>query len=170
MNSASAIETARAEDAAEIARLINLAYRVEDFFKAADRTTEAEIRCLLDAETFLLVRGEDGAIAGVVRVAVHGREGHFGMLAVAPGLQGQGLGRVLVGAAEAWCRAAGCTTMSLEVASPRTELPAFYARLGYRHSGTKPWPHDALHELKRPAHFIVMSKTLGSTELEESDG
>ncbi len=161
MTTVVAFETARAEDAPAIAALVNLAYRVEDFFKAADRTSEAEVRQLLVDETFLIARADDGSLAGVVRVSVHGDVGHFGMLAVAPQFQGRGLGRALVEAAEAWGRAAGCTTMTLEVASPRTELPPFYARLGYEPAGTKPWPETGLHELKQPAHFLVMSKSLG---------
>lgn len=164
------IEEASPCDAVALARLINSAYRVEDFFKAADRTTLDEVRQLLERETFLVAREADGSIAGCVRVAAEPPEGHFGMLAVDPAAQGCGLGRRLVAAAEARARAAGCLRMSLEVASPRTELPAYYARLGYRVTGAKPWPAEALHELKAPAHFIVMSKTLGEDPAEAPHG
>lgn len=147
-------------DAVEIARVINAAYRVEDFFKFGDRTNARDVAELLLRETFLLARDADGDIAGVVRVHTSGERGHFGMLSVAPAHQGTGLGRALVKAAEEFARERGCTVMDLEVASPRTELPPFYHKLGYAESGTGEWPAEALHELRSPAHFIVMSRPL----------
>lgn len=147
-------------DAVEIARVINAAYRVEDFFKFGDRTNARDIAELLLRETFLLAREADGDIAGVVRVHASGERGHFGMLSVAPAHQGTGLGRALVKAAEEFARERGCTAMDLEVASPRTELPPFYHKLGYAASGTGEWPAEALHELRSPAYFIIMSRPL----------
>lgn len=161
------IEPAQPGDAEAMAAVINLAYRVEDFFKACDRTTVEEVRRLLERETFLVAREDDGSIAGVVRVGVEGEVGHFGMLAVAPGRQGVGLGRTLVEAAERWCRERGAATMTLEIASPRSELPRYYERLGYRVCGTRPWPPEHLHELKAPAHFILYAKSLGGNAAPE---
>ncbi|WBL36008.1 GNAT family N-acetyltransferase [Tepidiforma flava] len=86
------IEEASPCDAVALARLINSAYRVEDFFKAADRTTLDEVRQLLERETFLVAREADGSIAGCVRVAAEPPEGHFGMLAVDPGHRGAASG------------------------------------------------------------------------------
>lgn len=74
-------------DAVEIARVINAAYRVEDFFKFGDRTNARDVAELLLRETFLLARDADGDIAGVVRVHTSGERGHFGMLSVAPAHQ-----------------------------------------------------------------------------------
>lgn len=153
------ITPATAGDAGAITRVINAAYRVEDYFKVGDRTTESEVAAFLAQETFLVAREGDD-ITGVVRVSIAGERGHFGMLSVAPHLQGTGLGRRLVDAAEAFCRKAGCTSMDLEVASPRTELPPFYEKLGYAFERLAPWPEDAVAELKSPAHFLVMSKAL----------
>ncbi|WP_322818221.1 GNAT family N-acetyltransferase [Tepidiforma sp.] len=157
-------------DAVEITRLINLAYRVEDFFKAVDRTTVEEVRRYLEEEAFLAVRDESGDLLACVRLGLRPPEGHFGMLSVHPDVQGQGIGRLLVSEAEERARRSGCTRMTLEVASPRTELPAYYARLGYVIAGRAPWPASALHQLKQPAHFIVMTKALGPTPAEDHDG
>lgn len=154
------IEEAQACDAVAINRLINQAYRVEDFFKAGDRTSLAEVVDLIERETFLVARDADGAVQGTVRVRTEGERGHFRMLAVAPEAQGSGMGRRLMAAAEAFCAEAGCTWMDLEVASPRTELPAYYEKAGYAVSGTAPWPPGELDQVTRPAHFIVMSKKL----------
>ena len=147
-------------DAVAIARLVNAAYRVEDFFKAGDRTNPREIAELLLADTFLVARDAHDEIIGSVRVSVGAGQGYFGMLSVTPAAQGTGLGRELIQAAERFCAERGCNRMDLEVASPRTELPDFYRKFGYEVSGRADWPADALDELKSPAHFIVMSKDL----------
>jgi ribosomal protein S18 acetylase RimI-like enzyme len=164
------IEPAGPGDAAELARLINLDYRVEDSFKRVDRTTVDEVGAYLEHEAFLVAREAGGGIIGAVRVAHRPPDGHVGMLSVRPDAQGRGIGRRLIEAAEALCREAGCATVSLEIASPRTELPPLYERLGYRRVGASPWPAEAWHELKHPAHFIVMSKSLNERPPEDQHG
>ena len=153
------IEPAEPCDAVAIARVVNAAYRVEDFFKVGDRTDAREISELLVTKTFLVAR-EDDDVVGCVRVSASDRRGYFGMLSVAPAAQGTGLGRELIEAAELFCAERGCAWMDLDVASPRTELPPFYRKFGYEVSGTAEWPAEALDQLKFPAHFIVMSKEL----------
>ena len=133
---------------------------MEDFFKVGDRTNVREIAEFLLTETFLVARDAEDDIVGAVRVTVVKARGHFAMLSVAPTTQGTGLGRALIEAAEAFASSRGCTTMELEVASPRTELPPFYRKFGYEVCGTAAWPREALSELKSPAHFIVMSRSL----------
>jgi GNAT superfamily N-acetyltransferase len=155
------IVAAEACDAVAITQVVNAAYRVEDFFKVGDRTNAREIAGFLLDETFLVARNEDDDLIGAVRVSAHEGRGHFGMLSVAPLAQGTGLGRALIEAAEAWAAERGCAWMDLEVASPRLELPPFYRKFGYEVSGRAEWPEAVLHELKSPAHFVVMSKRLG---------
>lgn len=156
------VHAAGACDAVAISRVVNAAYRVEDFFKVGDRTNAQEVADFLLRETFLVARSEDDSIVAAVRVSIHEERGHFGMLSVAPEAQGTGLRRTMIEAAESFAREGGCSLMDLEVASPRTELPDFYRKFGYEVSGTAEWPVDALLTLKSPAHFIVMSKTLSS--------
>jgi ribosomal protein S18 acetylase RimI-like enzyme len=156
-------------DAVAINRVVNLAYRVEDFFKNGDRTDVREVAEYLVSEAFLVARNEDDDIVGAVRVSVHEQRGHFGMLSVDPAYQGTGLGRALIHAAERYCSDRACTWMDLEVVNHRIELPDLYRRFGYEISGEAPWPDDAMEELKMPAHFIVMSKQL-TPALEESLG
>lgn len=170
------IREADACEAVVIARIVNQAYRVEDFFKIGDRTDVQEIVDLLNADRFLVAEGLDGEVAGCVYVAVKEGRGYFGMLSVVPEHQGNGLGRKLVEAAEAYCAAAGCTEMDLWVVNLREELPPWYRKLGYVETGQAPWPEDALHELSRPAHFVIMSKHLetgslaGGARQEETHG
>ena len=155
------IGAAEACDAVAINRVVNAAYRVEDFFKVGDRTNVREIAEFLLDETFLVARDDGDDVVGAVRVSHEGDRGHFGMLSVSPALQGSGLGRALIEAAEAWAAERGCSWMDLEVASPRLELPPFYRKFGYQVTGRSDWPEEALNELKYPAHFVVMSKRLG---------
>jgi hypothetical protein len=63
----------------------------------------------------------------------------------------------LVRVAEAMAEAAGATSMNLRIVNLREELSRWYKSLGYREVGTTPFTH---HSLKRPAHFIDMSRPL----------
>ena len=83
---------------------------------------------------------------------------YIGLLSVEPSLQGSGLGKRLMTAAEEYCRAAGCAFADLRVVNLRTELPLFYRKLGYQQTGTEPFPTEAHTEV--PCHFLIMSKSL----------
>jgi len=149
--------TAQLEDAENIARLVNAAFRPERFFIDHDRTNPEKVRELLQKGKFLLAE-EAGALAGCVYVEVRGKRGYFGLLAVDPALQRSGLGSRLVAAAEEYCCAAGCQFMDLTIVNLRTELPGFYHRLGYVESGTLPFPSE--QEANQPCHLVRMSKPL----------
>jgi GNAT superfamily N-acetyltransferase len=152
---------ATSDDAPALVHLINAAYRVEDFFIDGDRTSERDVRARLAAPgaSFLVIDGPAaGQPAGAVYVEIRGTRGYFGLLSVDPGRQKQGLGRALVQAAEAHCRAAGCRDMDIDVVNLRRELPAFYSGLGYIATGTAPFPDRA--KLTQEAHLVVMTKPL----------
>jgi len=53
-------------------------------------------------------------------------------LAVLPAARGRGIGRALLGAAEAHARASGCCKLTLEVQEDNTPARALYARSGFR--------------------------------------
>src|SRR5262245_19988022 len=116
---------AEATDAEQIAALVNAAFRVERFFIEGDRTNPAQVSTLLETGDFLLAEA-DGSLIACVYVELRGESGYFGLLAVDPTRQGQGLGGRLVAAAEEHCRAAGCRVMELQIVNLRAELPAFY--------------------------------------------
>src|SRR5438067_6946934 len=130
------IRRATLADAAEIARVINVAFEVEREFRKGDRTSPPEIAGLLQRETFLVAEIE-GRIAGAVEVRITGGTGYFGMLAVDAPAQGRGLGRALLDAAEQTCREAGCATMTLSTGEDRRDVIAWYQRLGYRITRTE---------------------------------
>ena len=147
-------------DVAEIVRVINAAYRVEDFFVNGNRTSDADVRRRMsEGVSFLVIDGErTGTLSAAVAVDVHDGRGHFAMLSVDPSLQGKGLGRVLIDDIEEFCRTAGCTDLDIEVVNLREELPAFYRRFGFTDTGT--FPFAPAVKLIREAHLVKMSKSL----------
>jgi len=148
---------AEPEDAEDIARLVNAAFRPERFFIDADRTNPEKVRAHLQKGKFLLVE-QAGTLAGCVYVELRGERGYFGLLAVDPEVQRSGLGTRMVAAAEEYCRDAGCQFMDLTIVNLRKELPGFYNRLGYTESGTLPFPSD--QQANQPCHLVRMSKPL----------
>jgi GNAT superfamily N-acetyltransferase len=71
----------------------------------------------------------------------------------APTHRRQGVGALLVSAAENWARGAGAKTMSLMVTSHNPSAQLFYERLGFKLTGAiEPWPNDPAffeHEMFR---------------------
>lgn len=147
-------------DAPALAELVNRAYAIEAFFVDGDRTDAAEIAQMMTAGTFLVLDHADGGLAAAVYVTVTGAQGYFGMLAVGPGLQGQGIGKRMVRIAEALAEAAGCTRMTMKIVNLREELGRWYRSLGYRETGTAPY---VVHRpVKRSCHFVEMARPLGA--------
>lgn len=155
MQLATAVRRATAADAPALATLVNRAYAVESFFVEGDRTTAVEIAAMIERGTFLVLEYEQG-LAGAVFVE---HRGYFGMLSVAPEVQGYGLGTRLVRIAEALCEALGCPTMDLKIVSVREDLGRWYRSLGYHEVGTAPYTH---RPVKVPCHFVEMRKQLGA--------
>ena len=152
---------ATAKDIPELVRVINLAYRVEDFFIDGDRTNAADVQARLEApgSAFIVVDTDDSEkLAGAVFVDVHENRGHFAVLSVDPAFQGRGLARTLIDAVEKHCRDAGCDALDIEVVNLREELPAFYTKFGFTRSGTAEFPSN--EKLTRDAHLMLMSKAL----------
>lgn len=144
-------------EAPALVSLINAAFQVEKFFIDTDRIDLEQVRDFFDTGSFLVME-DGGSPAACVYVERRGPRGYFGLLSVDPARQGSGLGKLLVKAAEEHCRALGCSIMDLQIVNLREELPAFYERMGYRESGTAPFPTDV--PTKLPCHFVRMSKAL----------
>lgn len=153
-----AVRVARKDEAAAIAELVVLAFRAEDFFINGNRTDEADIRGLLAKDQFLVMEGDQGGLLAAVHLAVDGPRCYFGMLSVQPSLQGTGIGRAMVDAAEAYAREHGCADMDISVVNLRAELFPWYEKLGYRRCGVLPFPYP--ERLSRPAHLVRMTRPL----------
>lgn len=65
---------------------------------------------------------------------------HFHQFAVAPELQGQGIGSALMAGAEAWARNHGHRALALDTALPATALRQRYARAGFEVVDEVHWP------------------------------
>lgn len=151
------LRTANLGDAEVIARLVNTAFLVEQFFIERDRTNPATVRGLMGNGKFLLA--EDGSgLVGCVHIEQHGERGYFGMLSVEPQRQGTGVGHKLVNAVEKYFRDAGCKFCDLKIVDVRTDLHTLYTRWGYSETGTA--PYDDPTPTKIPVHFILMTKPL----------
>ena len=149
------------DDAPALVELINAAYCVEEFFVHGKRTTQEDVSSHIETPNadFLVIEGsDDKKLIGAVYGELRGDRGYFGLLSVDPAQQKKGLGRILVNAAETYCRAAGCHALDIEVVNLRIELPDFYAKFGFTPFDTAPFPHPG--RLRRQAHLVLMTKSL----------
>ena len=143
-------------DAPLIAALVNSAYRGDssragwtteaDLISGA-RTDEGAVRQLLaEAGSMILLCLQEGEIIGTVYLKqTDATSAYLGLFVVRPNLQGGGIGKQFLQAAEIAARARfGITRMWMTVISVRDELIAYYERRGYRRTGElKPFPRDA---------------------------
>jgi ribosomal protein S18 acetylase RimI-like enzyme len=82
-----------------------------------------------ETSTILLLRDGD-ALAASVMVGCDGHRGWIYYLAVAPDRRREGLGRVMMAAAEDWLRAKGAPKLQLMVRGSNAEALRFYEALG----------------------------------------
>jgi GNAT superfamily N-acetyltransferase len=169
----------RVDEAAEIAALVNDAYRATGQIKGwtseghllggqridADMLADILVR---DGSRVLLARveGQLGACIHLERVS--STVAAFGLFAVRPAIQGQGIGRSLVTYAECWAKAHwGVQQAEITVIDLRRDLVAWYLRMGYRFTGErKAFPYgDARFGIPKRSDLAlaVMRKTLGSS-------
>jgi len=73
----------------------------------------------------------EGRLVATVMAGYEGHRGWINYLAVEPGLQGDGLGRRMMDAAEEALRALGCPKINLQVRSSNQKVVEFYKRLGF---------------------------------------
>ncbi|MFF3487894.1 GNAT family N-acetyltransferase [Streptomyces sp. NPDC002701] len=140
-------------DVDALVTLIESAYRGES--SRAGWTTEADLlhgqrtdpegvlAVIESPDSRLLTVERDGTVIACCQLEHRGTYAHFGMFAVSPGLQGAGLGKVIIAEAERLARATwGSTEMRMTVISAREELIAWYERRGYRRTGEMtPFPY-----------------------------
>ncbi len=152
------VRSADERDIPTIIAITNAAFSVEEFLDGT-RTDEERIQDYVKAGEFLVAEENSRVIASVY-IELRGERAYFGMLAVDPAQQGRGLGRVMVDAAEDYCRSKGCKFMDISVLSLRPELPPFYRKLGYEESGTHEFRPSRPLRPGFECHIIRMSKPL----------
>jgi GNAT superfamily N-acetyltransferase len=132
------VRTATAADAAAMARLLGeLGYPADaDAMPARLAAVELAGGC-----TFIVTHDE--RVVGLSSVAtlsvlhVDAPVCYITALVAAPEARGQGVGRLLVSAAEQWARAHGCIRLSVTSAEHRADAHAFYPRCGLPYTGRR---------------------------------
>lgn len=167
------LDKASLADVIELNVLLNGAYRGEGSKKGwtteADmingiRINEAMLTEYFNNELVAILKytDENGLITGCVYLEVKGTKLYLGMFSVSPLLQGKGVGRTLLEAAEAYARQFNCHTITMTVISTRKELINWYERRGYSLTGEKQPFHDhgRFGEPKQLIELVVMEKTV----------
>ena len=141
-------KTATIQDADQIARLVNSAYRGD--VSKQGWTTEADLldgqRTDSEAITELIqtplnqielaIDDQTQIIVGSVHLIRELPETlYFGMLTVSPAIQGQGLGKAILDHTEKVAKRDGLKKIRCTVIPVRSELIAFYERRGFRATG-----------------------------------
>lgn len=167
------ITKALAEDAPELNTLVNSAYRGDS--SRQGWTTEADLLdgTCIDAigiaeliktqGTTLLKYVEEGEILGCVELKKSEGKLYLGMLTVKPSLQGKGIGKELLKAAEEEAKRQNCASIFMSVISVRKELIDWYMRHGYQLTGEyKPFAFTdpRFGQPKMKLEFVVLEKKL----------
>jgi ribosomal protein S18 acetylase RimI-like enzyme len=165
------ITPATLADVPELVDLINSAYRGESSKKGW--TTEANLidgqrinkesleQQITDLQTVILKNtNNEGQITGCVYLQKQRDKVYLGMLTVSPTLQANGLGKLLLNAAEAYAQSINCTAITMTVITTRTELINWYERRGYTKTGqTVPLViPEQFGRLKQPLEMYIMEK------------
>ncbi|MET3722565.1 GNAT family acetyltransferase [Sphingomonas trueperi] len=87
-------------------------------------------RAVQGATSAVLLLHDDAVLLGTAMVGEDGHRGWVYYLAVAESARGQGHGRALMAAAEAWLRARGCPKLQLMVREGNDAAVGFYRALG----------------------------------------
>jgi len=167
------ITSATIEDSQALSALVNSAYRGDSsrqgWTTEADlidgtRTDAAAIRDLIQTPgTTLLKYMEDDQLLGCVEIRNEHGKLYLGMLTVLPSLQGKGLGKKLLKAAEDEAVKRQCTSLFMSVISVRKELIDWYIRMGYRLTGErKPFAFNdpRFGQPKTNLEFVMLEKIL----------
>ena len=163
-------------DVPSITALLNSAYRGEPSTKGwtteahliagNTRTDENNLQQIMQQPGSILIKytNEQQAIIGCVNLQQHANKIYLGMLSVSPQLQGLGVGKQLLQAAEEYAQYLKCGSIYMSVISVRTELIHWYKRHGYRDTGErKPFVEDALTgKHLQPLAFLILEKQMNS--------
>jgi predicted N-acetyltransferase YhbS len=147
------------DDTPAIVEIVNAAFSLEAFIEGT-RTDTERMQQLQKEGQFLVAQDDAGQVCASAYTEVHGDRGYIGMLAVDPKLQGAGLGRRTMQAAEDHLRERGCKVVDILVLSLRTELLPIYRRFGYVETGTEEFHPTRPLKPGLECHCIRMTKTL----------
>lgn len=170
----SQISTATPSDIPAIADLLNIAYRGEtsrqgwtteaDLIAGNTRTDEYNVQVVMQqpGSVFLKFVNDEQQVAGCVNLQQHGEKIYLGMFSVQPHMQGSGIGKQLLQAAEEYAIQLKCKAIYMSVISVRPELISWYKRHGYADTGERnPFAEDGLTgKHLQPLEFMILEKTV----------
>ena len=159
-------------DIAVIAALLNRSYRgesskkgwtTEAYLIGGDTRTDADnlLKIMsLPTSVFLKYTGEDGNICGCVNLQELEEKLYLGMFSVDPELQGKGIGKRILIAAEEYARQVNLHCIYMSVITVRAELISWYKRHGYIDTGKRmPFKEDGLTgKHLQPLEFMILEK------------
>lgn len=141
-----AISKAEMQNAEQITALVNSAYRgvaskqgwttEADLLLGSRTDTEEILRLISTDDSMFLLCKADAELVGSVHLQKQTAQVCLGMLAVKPLLQGKGIGKQLMLAAEQVAQETWAVSKAvMSVIACRSELIDFYQRRGYRRTG-----------------------------------
>lgn len=124
-------------------------------------TVEALAAIVDDPASMMLMAERDGAAIGSVQLTDKGAgEVYLGLFCIDPAMQGKGLGRALLTAAEDMARRRfRATKVTMTVIDCRKELIAYYVRRGYREAA---WGLDFIVPRDPPLFMTRLEKFLSA--------
>ena len=169
------IAIASEADITAIKDLLNSAYRGESskqgwtneahLIAGEQRIDKSSLQQVMNQANGVFVKYTDDKhqIIGCVNLQQHDYKIYLGMFSVSPLLQGGGIGKKLLQAAEEYATQLQCTAIYMTVISVRTELINWYERHGYKDTGERKFfKEDGIHGRHLQAlEFITMEKDIG---------
>jgi GNAT superfamily N-acetyltransferase len=126
------VRAARPADAARLVELIR--YLGHEIDEPAVRHNLSVLRKVGETPLVAVLGNNVVGLCGLHRTITPHRDAPLGritILVVAEDAQGQGIGRMLVDAAETWMRSIGCKMVEVTSNDRRNEAHAFYHHMGY---------------------------------------
>ena len=161
-------------DVPVIRQLLNSAYRGESsrqgwtteahLIGGEVRTSDEQVLQTMHGagSVFLKYIDESGKMVACVNLQQQHHKLYLGMFSVSPGMQGSGIGKKMLGAAEEYALQLQCSSIYMSVISVRTELIDWYKRNGYAETGErKPFEQDDISGTHlQPLEFLILEKKL----------
>ncbi len=168
------IMLANAADIPAIKDLLNSAYRGDasrkgwtteaDLIAGDVRTDENNLAEVLAKPDSIFLKYENAAeqLIGCVNLQKHADRIYLGMFSVSPVLQGGGVGKAMLFAAEEYTKQIKCRAIYMHVISLRSELIAWYMRHGYADTNNRvPFNEDGLTgKHMQKLEFMVLEKAM----------
>ncbi len=168
------ISIAAETDRSSLKDLLNIAYRGEaskkgwtseaELIAGDTRTDDITLQKLMEQldSVFLKYINDEHQITGCVNLQQHGQKIYLGMFSVLPELQGAGIGKQILKAAEEYAVYKKCIAIYMSVITLRKELIKWYERYGYSDTGKRiPFVEDSITgKHLQPLEFMILEKSI----------